>query len=185
MLREVFGFDFPEVAEAVGRSEAACRQLASRARRHMRQGRPRYAADRRQRTELADRFFAALHDGDVDRLTELLAAEVVTLNDGGGHGGGQGGAFAAVQAARFLVAAVTPLLGIGARSKGRSSTASPGRSCATPPATSSAPGRWRSLDGRIEAIHSVTNPEKLRHLGPVGDLRAVLRERNRARRSPG
>ncbi len=66
MLREVFGFGFGEVASAVGRSEAACRQLAVRARRHMDAGRPRFEADRRERDELADRFFDALRDGDVD-----------------------------------------------------------------------------------------------------------------------
>jgi RNA polymerase sigma-70 factor, ECF subfamily len=69
VLREVFGFGFPEVAVAVGRSEAACRQLAVRARRHMDVGRPRFEADRREREELAARFFDALRDGDVDGLS--------------------------------------------------------------------------------------------------------------------
>src|SRR4029450_12689865 len=68
VLREVFGFGFPEVATAVGRSEAACRQLAVRARRHMDVGRPRFEADRRERAELAARFFDALREGDVDGL---------------------------------------------------------------------------------------------------------------------
>ena len=76
VLREVFGFGFPEVASAVGRSEAACRQLAVRARRHMDAGRPRFEADRREREELAARFFDALREGDVDGLRELLAADV-------------------------------------------------------------------------------------------------------------
>ena len=57
VLREVFGFGFPEVASAMGRSEAACRQLAVRARRHMDAGRPRFEADRREREKLAARFF--------------------------------------------------------------------------------------------------------------------------------
>ena len=60
VLREVFGFGFPEVASAVRRSEAACRQLAVRARRHMDAGRPRFEADRREREKLAARFFGAL-----------------------------------------------------------------------------------------------------------------------------
>src|SRR5713101_4145293 len=66
VLREVFGFSFPEIASAVGRSEAACRQLAVRARRHMNAGRPRFEADRREREELAGRFFDAFREGDVD-----------------------------------------------------------------------------------------------------------------------
>src|SRR4029453_16252159 len=64
VLREVFGFGFPEIASAVGRSEAACRQLAVRARRHMDAGRPRFEADRKEREELAERFFDAFREGD-------------------------------------------------------------------------------------------------------------------------
>ena len=79
VLRQVFGFSFPEVASAVGKSEAACRQLAVRARRHMDAGRPRFEADRRERDELAARFFDALREGDVDGLRELLAADVQIL----------------------------------------------------------------------------------------------------------
>ena len=84
VLREVFAFPYPEVAAAVGRSEAACRQLAARARRHVDLGRPRFDADRRERDELAARFFDALKDGDVDALRELLAADVQMVGDGGG-----------------------------------------------------------------------------------------------------
>src|SRR3954462_1399728 len=74
VLREVFAFDFPAIASAVGRSEAACRQLAVRARRHMDAGRPRFETDRKERAELAERFFEAFREGDVDGLRELLAA---------------------------------------------------------------------------------------------------------------
>ncbi len=84
VLREVFGFGFAEIASAVGRSEAACRQLAVRARRHMDAGRPRFEADRREREELAARFFDAFRDGDVDGLRELLAADVEMVGDSGG-----------------------------------------------------------------------------------------------------
>ena len=84
VLREVFGFSYPEVAVAVERSEEACRQLAVRARRHMDAGRPRFEADRRERQDLAARFFDALRDGDVDGLRELLAADVQMVGDGGG-----------------------------------------------------------------------------------------------------
>jgi RNA polymerase sigma-70 factor (ECF subfamily) len=83
VLREVFGFGFPEIASAVGRSEAACRQLAARARRHMDAGRPRFEADRREREELAARFFDALREGDIDGVKELLAADVQMAGDGG------------------------------------------------------------------------------------------------------
>ncbi len=84
VLREVFGFGFAEIASAVERSEEACRQLAVRARRHMEEGRPRFEADRREREELAARFFDALLEGDVEGLQELLAADVELTGDGGG-----------------------------------------------------------------------------------------------------
>src|SRR5215468_7546862 len=84
VLREVFGFGFPEIAPVVGRSEAACRQLAVRARRHMDAGRPRFDVDRREREELADRFFGALREGDVAGLRDLLAADASLVGDSGG-----------------------------------------------------------------------------------------------------
>jgi RNA polymerase sigma-70 factor (ECF subfamily) len=64
VLREVFGFSFPEIASAVGRSDAACRQLAVRARRHMDAGRPRFEADRREREEIASPCFELVHTRD-------------------------------------------------------------------------------------------------------------------------
>src|SRR6185312_14180925 len=110
VLRDVFAFDFREIARAVGRSEDACRQLAVRARRHMEAGRPRFEADRREREELAARFFDALREGDVDGLRELLAADVQLVSDSGGKAPQWGrGAFGAENVARLL-AAFLPLL---------------------------------------------------------------------------
>jgi RNA polymerase sigma-70 factor, ECF subfamily len=182
VLRDVFKFDFKDVAEAVGRSEAACRQLASRARRHMEEGRPRFEADRRKRRELADRFFDALRVGDVDGLQELLAADVKTVNDGGGKAGGAGGSFGALKAARILVATVPPLLAAGARLEPHEVNGQPGAVLRDAEGNVLATWALEILDGQIQAIRSVTNPDKLRHLGPVGDLHAVARERSRVRR---
>jgi RNA polymerase sigma-70 factor (ECF subfamily) len=75
VLRDVLGFGFPEIASAVGRSEAACRPLTVRARATWTQG-PRFKADRREREKLAAQIFGALQEGDVDGLQELLAADV-------------------------------------------------------------------------------------------------------------
>jgi len=182
VLREVFGFDFADVADAVGRSEAACRQLLSRARRHMEQGRPRFEADRHKRTELADRFFDALRDGDVGRLQELLAADVLTVNDGAGQAGGQGGSYGAVKAARVLVAAVPPLLAVGATFERRELNGHPGAVLHDSNGNVVATLTLEILDGQIQTSRSVTSPEKLRHLGPVGDLRAVARLRRETTR---
>ncbi|MET9862943.1 RNA polymerase sigma-70 factor [Streptomyces smyrnaeus] len=183
VLREVFGFGFDEVAEAVGRSEAACRQLLVRARRHMRAGRPRFEADRQERQELATRFFDALRDGDVVGLRELLAADVSMAGDGGGK---------APQLARSVVGAenVARLLASVLHLMARVEvTFEPQEINGRPGAIfRDRDGRvlhilvLEVLGGRIQTIRSVINPEKLGHLGPVADAWALDREVKQGRR---
>ena len=84
LLHDVFGMPFEEVAEVVGRSAAAVRQLASRARRHVRDERPRFPPSPRQQADLLDAFTSACADGDLDRLLALLDPGVVWRADGGG-----------------------------------------------------------------------------------------------------
>ncbi len=83
VLREVFGFDYPEVAEATARSVDAVRQLASRARKHVQARRPAPAASP-EAEQVAASFFAAVAGGDLQQLMDLLAPDVVLLSDGGG-----------------------------------------------------------------------------------------------------
>jgi RNA polymerase sigma-70 factor, ECF subfamily len=182
VLREVFGFGFPEIAVAVGRSEAACRQLAARARRHMDVGRPRFEADRRERDELAARFFDALRDGDVDGLRELLAADVQMVGDGGGKGPALArGVFGADNVARVL-ASVFPLLAhVDASVDRREMNGQPGAILRDRDGNVVGTLTLDVLGGRIQAVRSVVNPDKLGHLGPVGDAWAVAREVKQAR----
>ncbi|HWF51984.1 MAG TPA: sigma factor-like helix-turn-helix DNA-binding protein [Solirubrobacteraceae bacterium] len=84
LLHDVFDYQYAKISEIVGKSEANVRQLATRARRHVNERRPRFATTREQRDELARRFFAATRDGDVGRLEALLAQDVVLTGDGGG-----------------------------------------------------------------------------------------------------
>jgi RNA polymerase sigma-70 factor (ECF subfamily) len=84
LLHDVFGLDFEEVAATIERDSAACRQLASRARAHVRADRPRYPVPRERGFEIAEAFFAASRDGDMERLRTLLAADVALYADGGG-----------------------------------------------------------------------------------------------------
>jgi RNA polymerase sigma-70 factor (ECF subfamily) len=84
VLREVFGMPATEVAEVVGRSESAVRQLAHRAREHVEARRPRFDTDRRSQQEVTERFFAACAGGDVEALVAVLAPDVVLISDGGG-----------------------------------------------------------------------------------------------------
>jgi RNA polymerase sigma-70 factor (ECF subfamily) len=183
VLRDVFGFGFPEIAVAVGRSEAACRQLATRARRHMDVGRPRFEADRREREELAARFFDALRDGDIEGLRQLLAADVQLVGDGGG----KAPAFArsvigADNVARVLASNLPLLAAIDARVEPREVNGQPGAILRDRNDNVVGTVTLDVLGGRIQTIRSVVNPDKLGHVGPVGDAWALAREVKQARR---
>ncbi len=183
VLREVFGFGFPEIASAVGRSEAACRQLAVRSRRHMDTGRPRFEADRREREELAERFFDAFREGDVDRLRKLLAADVQMVGDGGG----KAPAFArsvigADKVARVLAPTFPPLVRIGVVMEQHEVNGQPGAIFRDRDGKIVGTLMLDVLGGQIQTIRMVINPDKLKHLGPVADAWAVAHEAQRARR---
>ncbi|HEU4807401.1 MAG TPA: RNA polymerase sigma-70 factor [Homoserinimonas sp.] len=184
VLREVFAFDFPEIASAVGRSEAACRQLAVRARGHMDAGRPRFDADRRERDELAARFFDALRDGDVDGLRELLAADVQMVGDGGGKAPQWArGVTGAEKVAKVLGTNFPWFFRIGGKIEPHEVNGQPGAIFRDRDGNVLNTWALDVLDGQIQTIRTVLNPDKLGHLGPVADAWAVLREANEARRS--
>jgi RNA polymerase sigma-70 factor (ECF subfamily) len=184
VLRDVFGFGFPEIASAVGRSEEACRQLAVRARRHMNTGRPRFAADRREREELAARFFDALRDGDVGGLKELLAADVQMIGDGGGKAPAFARAVAGAENVTRLLTSTFPVLArIDVTVEPREVNGQPGAILRDRDGRVINALTLDMLDGRIQTIRSVNSPDKLRHLGPVADAWALAREMSRVRRS--
>ena len=177
VLREVFAFGFPEVADAVGRSEATCRQLAVRARRHVEAGRPRFEADRTAREKLAGKFFDAFKLGDVLGLTTLLAADVQLVGDAGGKAPllarttlGRPGVLG------VLAALVPQFTTAGVEFEPHPINGQPGA------IFRDRDGRILStlvldvLDGQIQTIRAVVNPDKLRHVGPVADAWAVRRE---------
>ena len=183
VLRDVFGFAFPEIAVAVGRSEAACRQLAVRARRHMDAGRPRFAAGRREREELAARFFGALRDGDVDGIRQLLAADVQLTGDSGGNAPALARSVTGAEKVARLVASVFPRLSsIGVTLEPHEVNGQPGAVFRDRDGRALTALALDVLDGQIQSIRSVSNPDKLRHMGPVGDAWAVTRELNQTRR---
>jgi RNA polymerase sigma-70 factor (ECF subfamily) len=183
VLREVFGFGFPEVASAVGRSEAACRQLAVRARRHMDLGRPRFEADRREREELAAQFFSALREGDVDGLRELLAADVQMVGDGGGKAPAFARSVIGADNVARVLASISPVLaGINARVEPCQVNGQPGAILRDRDGNVVGALTLDVLGGRIQTIRSVSNPDKLGHVGPVADAWAIAREAKQARR---
>jgi RNA polymerase sigma-70 factor (ECF subfamily) len=183
VLRDVFGFGFPEIASAVGRSEAACRQLAVRARRHMDAGRPRFEADRGVRDELAARFFEALQEGDVEGLQELLAADVQMIGDGGGKAPAFArGVIGAEKVARVLASNLPWMVRIGVALEPHEMNGQPGAIFRDRDNKVINTLTLDVLDGRIQTIRAVLNPDKLGHLGPVADAWAISREVNQARR---
>lgn len=182
VLREVFGFGFPEIASAVGRSGAACRQLAVRARRHVDAGRPRFEAGRGEREKLAAQLFGALREGDVDGLQMLLAADVQLVGDSGGKVPAlPRSIIGAENVARLLVSIFPWLVRIGVTFEPREVNCQPGAIFRDRDDKVLFTLTLDVLDGRIQTIRSVSNPDKLRHVGPVADAWAVAREAMQAR----
>jgi RNA polymerase sigma-70 factor (ECF subfamily) len=177
LLRDVFDYGYDEIAGIVGKSEANVRQLASRARTHVEERRPRFQTSREQREALASRFFAAVQDGDVAGLEALLAHDVVLTGDGGG----KVPALARQLRGRSRVArALQNWIRMGARIPGAS--IQPVEINGTPGALlldgeARLVGVWalEIAGGEIVALNSIVNPDKLGHLGPVADTRALLR----------
>jgi RNA polymerase sigma-70 factor, ECF subfamily len=175
LLHDVFGYGYDKVAGLVEKSEANCRQIAARARRHVEAGRPRFEASRRQREELARRFFAAVDRGDTEALVGLLAADAVLYGDGGGKAPALAAPLhGAERVARFLV-------GLARRGRAAGIGMRPAEINGHPGLLTTDPdGRLLGVlaidiaDGRVHTVHSIVNPDKLRHLGPVGDLSALL-----------
>jgi len=171
LLHEVFGYEYREIADITGKSESNCRQIFTRARQHVDQGRPRFEASREQRDEVARRFFEVVGGGDLNGLLELLAPDVVIMGDGGGKGQARlQPTYGRDQVARFL-------LGLFRRARNEGTYVVPAVVNAQPGAVAYDPeGRVAAVftldiaDGQVQAVRSVVNPDKLQHLGPTSDL---------------
>ena len=165
LLHDVFGLEFEEVGESIGRDAAACRQLAARARSHIREARPRFQVDKQHGLELAEAFFKASRSGDMKTLGAMLAADVSVHSDGGGK----------------RPAAMKPVLGFEAVMRVHQRLANlfwkNGSTLVRAAFINGLPGivtleadgelQTTALDiedGKISAIYVVRNPDKLRHL---------------------
>jgi RNA polymerase sigma-70 factor (ECF subfamily) len=177
LLHDVFHYPYQEIAAIVGKTEGNVRQIARRARGHVEQRRPRFQTTREQRDELARRFFAAAERGDLAGLEALLAHDVELTGDGGGK---------------------VPALGRSLRGRtlvartlinwGRLRARMPGASL-RPVEVNGDPGALlldaedrllgvlalEIAGGQVTSVSSIVNPDKLTHLGPVGDFGRHLR----------
>lgn len=176
LLREVFEYPYGEVAELIGTDVDSTRHLVARARRHVRERRPRYHASRRQREELTQRFLAAAGKGDLEALETLLADDVALHVDGGG----KVPAIARPVNGRKRVARIS--------SGGMSTMARRGMRVAVTEVNGQpgvgvfdAQDRLAGVmglsiaEGRIQTIHFIANPDKLDHAVRTGDVDALLR----------
>jgi RNA polymerase sigma-70 factor (TIGR02957 family) len=176
LLHDVFDYGYPEIAAIVGKSEDNVRQLASRARRHVEQRRPRFQTTREQRDELAARFLAAAEQGDLAGLEALLAHDVELTGDGGGK---VPSLARALQGRNRVARTIINWVRQSARLAGAS---------LRPVEVNGGPGVllldgqqrlisvW-ALDttgGQITTISAIINPDKLTHLGEVADIKSLL-----------
>jgi len=179
LLRDVFDYGYDEIAGIVGKSEDNVRQLASRARRHVEEGRPRFEASREQRDELARRFFAAAQGGEMAALESLLAEDVVLHGDGGGR---VPALARSLHGRRRVAGTLLAWARQGAKTAG---TAIRQVEVNGQPGGLMLDGEGRVIgvmaldiaDEQIQGVRSIVNPDKLRHVGPVGDMRALLGRR--------
>ncbi|MFD8529616.1 RNA polymerase sigma-70 factor [Streptosporangium canum] len=176
VLREAFALPYAEISEIIGRTEATARQLARRAKQHVRERRPRFEVDRAERRRLTERFIGAAAGGDLDALTAMLAHDVSLVGDGGGKvkaplrviTGGE-------KVARFLLSAASSR---GARRFLESLGTGPTPDIETavadvngaPAAVVTVGGRPVSVfslviqDGLVQTVFLVANPEKMSRL---------------------
>ncbi|MFI1561466.1 RNA polymerase sigma-70 factor [Streptomyces sp. NPDC020490] len=167
VLREAFAYPYAEIAAMLDRGEAAVRQLAGRARRHVDERRPRYEVDPAERRELTERFLAAAAEGDLAGLMSLLAPDVRLVGDSGGKSKAPLRVLeTADHVGRFLV---------GAARKGVPDLSYRFLEVNGGPAVLLlSAGRPDSvfqidvLDGRVQAVYVIRNPDKLRALDTVG-----------------
>lgn len=179
LLREVFDEPYDRIAEIIGTSEQNARQLATRARRHVQERRPRFEASREQQEELATRFFAAAEDGELEALEELLAHDVVLRGDGGGKAPALARALhGRARVARTLMAGLRALARFGLILRREQVNGQPGALVVDREGRPIGVMILDIAEGQIQAVSAIVNPDKLRHLGPVGDLRALLRGRS-------
>lgn len=170
LLREVFGYEYADIAAIVDRSQANCRQILARARKHIAEDAPRFEVPPKKRHELAQVFFAASESGDIAALERLLAEDAVFYADGGGkapaitkpaHGLGQ--------VARLVAGIFRQIAQYGGCFEPAIVNGQPGGRVLDAEGRLATVYELTIADGRVTQVRNVLNPDKLGHLGPLVD----------------
>jgi len=177
LLHDVFDYDYERVAEIVGTSETNARKLASRARKHVDEGRIRFDASEEQRNELATSFFAAVENGDFDSLEALLAEDVELHGDGGGIGPAiRHPVYGRAKAAQLMRSwgRIAERIG-GFEIRRVTVNGQPGAEFFDQDGRLISVMALDVADGKVQTIRSIVNPEKLGHLGPdLADIQELF-----------
>lgn len=167
LLREVFDYGYDEIADIVGKTEDNCRQIAVRARRQIEAKKPRFEVSRQKREELSRRFFDAVVAGDTEGLIGLLAADVVAVGDGGGKAPafpkpihGREKVARLITGARRLTVETVQHVEVNGQ---------PGALLLDAEGKLLVVLTLDIADGLVQTVRAVSNPDKLRHLGPLGE----------------
>jgi RNA polymerase sigma-70 factor (ECF subfamily) len=178
LLHDVFGYEFADIAGIVDRSPQACRQVAVRARRYVNAERPRFVASPAKRNELADKFLAALTEGDVDGLVALLAADAVVTGDSGGmRPSWPRPIVGRDNVVRLLLGLADQLRQAGVTDVRRAEVnGQPGAVVRDRGGALINVFSFDIVDGVVQAVRSVIARDKLRHLGPLADVESLREE---------
>jgi RNA polymerase sigma-70 factor (ECF subfamily) len=175
LLHDVFGYSHAEVGEVVGKSEDNCRQIALRARRAVDARRPRFDPSEQERRRVAERFFAAL-SGQASDIAAVLSEDVVMHGDGGGKAPAIARALrGADRVSRFWANLGRQGARVGGVIELATVNGQPGAIFRTPDGKIVSVVALDIADGKVCEIRSVVNPDKLRHIGEVADVAALLR----------
>jgi RNA polymerase sigma-70 factor (ECF subfamily) len=169
LLREVFEYEYAEIAAVLGENEANCRQILHRAKEHVSKLRPRFKTTQQEKSNLLEGFLTATRSGDMEGLVALLASDVVFYSDGGGK------APAALNPIRGADKVARGALGAIARLLPQNLTVRVAEINGEPGIVSYVDGKPYSVltldasDGRIQAIYAVSNPDKLTHVAELAE----------------
>ncbi|WP_129666126.1 RNA polymerase sigma-70 factor [Phytoactinopolyspora endophytica] len=177
LLHDIFDYSYDDIAKIVGKTPLNCRQLALRARRHVESEKPRFDVASSERDKLSQRFLAAITQGDVDGLINVLATDISVVGDGGGKAPQWMRPISGtVRVARLLAGIGQTIRQVGGRIEPHEINGQAGAFVVDADGALIHILALDVSDGAVQTVRSVINPDKLRHLGPLADMDALMRQ---------